>query len=70
MLGVIGILSFSLFIFPRTGVVGTQLLVAFLGGAIAIHLQHQEPVIKAILVHILVVLTAVIRFPELIQRAV
>lgn len=68
MIGVIEIISLILFIIPRTGVVGTLLLVAYMGGAIATHLQHQQPVAVAVLIQILVWITAVVRFPELKQR--
>src|SRR5690554_7066139 len=39
-IGVIEIISLILFIIPRTGVLGAMLLVAYLGGAIATHLQQ------------------------------
>jgi len=67
-IGVIEILSLLLFIIPRTGVLGTMLLVAYLGGAIVTHLQHQQPIAMAVSVQILLWVTAIVRFPELGQR--
>ena len=67
-IGVIEIVSLMLFIVPRTGVLGTLLLAAYLGGAIVTHLQHQQPIVVAVGVQMLLWITAVIRFPELRQR--
>ena len=67
-IGVIEIISLILFIIPRTGVLGAMLLVAYLGGAIATHLQHQQPIAMAVIFQILLWVTAFIRFPELKQR--
>ncbi len=67
-IGVIEILSLILFVIPRTGIVGTLLLAAYLGGAIVTHLQHQQPVVMAVAVQTLLWVTAFIRFPELKRR--
>lgn len=67
-LGIIEIISLLLFILPRTGILGTLLLVAYLGGAIVTHLQHQESIVIPVIIQILLWITAFIRFPELKQR--
>lgn len=67
-IGTIEIISLILFIVPRTGILGTMLLVAYLGGAIVTHLQHQQPVAMAVIFQTLLWITAFIRFPELGQR--
>lgn len=67
-IGIIEIISLILFIVPRTGILGTMLLVAYLGGAIITHLQHQQPIAMAVIFQILLWVTAFIRFPELKQR--
>lgn len=67
-IGIIEIISLILFIIPRTGILGTMLLVAYLGGAIVTHLQHQEPIAVAVIIQILLWITAYVRFPELKQR--
>lgn len=67
-IGIIELAALVLFIIPRTGVVGTLLLIAYMGGAIVTHLQHNQPVVVAVVVQTLVWVTAFIRFPELNQR--
>lgn len=68
MLGVIEIVSILLFIIPRTGMLGLLLLAAYLGGAIATHLEHQLPITVPVVLQCLLWITATIRFPELSQR--
>lgn len=68
IIGVIEILSLLLFIFPRTGLLGTLLFAAYMGGAIASHLEHQQPAFAPIIIQCLVWITAAIRFPELSRR--
>lgn len=67
-IGIIEIISLILFIIPRTGIIGTLLLAAYLGGAIVTHLQHQEPIAMAVIIQMVLWITAFIRFPELSQR--
>ncbi|GAA4326668.1 DoxX family protein [Mucilaginibacter gynuensis] len=67
-IGIIEIVSLVLFITPRTGVLGSLLLIAYMGGAIVTHLQHHQPIAMAVAVQIILWLTAYIRFPELRQR--
>ena len=67
-IGIIEVISLILFIVPRTGILGTMLLVAYLGGAIVTHLQHQQPIAMAVIFQTLLWITAFIRFPELKQR--
>lgn len=68
LLGLIELGSVILFAFPRTGVLGLLLLAAYLGGAIATHLQHQQSILFPAGFEALVWLTALIRFPELSAR--
>lgn len=68
VLGIIEALSALLFLVPRTGLLGTLLLAAYLGGAIATHLQHQQSIAFPVMLEIFVWVTAVIRFPELTAR--
>lgn len=67
-IGVIEITSLILFIIPRTSVIGMMLLVAYLGGAIVTHLQHQQPIAMAVIIQVTLWITAFVRFPELRQR--
>lgn len=68
ILGLVELLSAILFIVPRTGVLGTLLLAAYMGGAIATHLQHGLPLIPVLVIEALVWIAAIVRFPELRQR--
>lgn len=68
MIGLVEITALVLFIIPRTGVLGGLLLAAYMGGAIATHLQHQQPVAMAVAVQVVLWIALVVRFPELWQR--
>jgi hypothetical protein len=68
ILGVVELLCAILFIYPRTGILGTLLLAAYMGGAIATHLEHGESIVAPVIVAAFVWIVAVIRFPELRQR--
>ena len=67
-LGLIELLSVVLFIIPRTGLLGTLLLVAYLGGAIATHLEHNQSIIAPIAIACFVWVVAALRFGELTIR--
>jgi DoxX-like family len=68
IMGTIELLSIILFAIPRTGLLGTLLLVAYMGGAIAIHLTHALSVMAPCAIASLLWITATVRFPELRQR--
>ncbi len=68
ILGIVEVLPILLFLYPRTGVVGFGLLSAYMGGAIATHLQHSLPITAPIVLECLVWITAAVRFPELTSR--
>jgi hypothetical protein len=68
IIGIIELISVVLFIIPRTGVLGTLLLVAYMGGAIASHVILEEPFLFPAAVAAFVWIAAVIRFPELTRR--
>ncbi|BAV06434.1 integral membrane protein [Filimonas lacunae] len=57
-----------MFLFQRSGVLGTLLLSSYLGGAIATHLQHQQNILFPMAIEAAVWITAIIRFPELTRR--
>lgn len=67
LIGFIEALALILFIVPRTGLLGALLLIAYMGGAIATHLQHQQPVALAVTVQALVWIALALRFPEVLQ---
>jgi len=68
VIGMIEILSVIVFIIPRTGLLGSFLLIAYMGGAIATHLQHQQPIAMAVAVQIILWITVAVRFPETLER--
>jgi uncharacterized membrane protein YphA (DoxX/SURF4 family) len=68
LLGVVELLALILFVIPRTGIIGSLLLIAYMGGAIATHLQHQQPIAIAIVVQILLWVSVGLRFPEVLHR--
>jgi uncharacterized membrane protein YphA (DoxX/SURF4 family) len=67
-LGIIEIIGAVLFIIPRTGMLGTLLLIAYMGGAMATHIVLGESFLFPALVQVFVWIVACIRFPELPQR--
>lgn len=70
IIGVVEIISLILFLVPRTGMIGALLLIAYMGGAIATHLQHQQPIAMAVAVQVVLWIATLLRFPELKQRLV
>jgi uncharacterized membrane protein YphA (DoxX/SURF4 family) len=67
-LGVIELIASALFIYKRTAVIGTLLLVAYMGGAIATHLEHGQPLLFPVLISAFVWIVAVVKLPELSNR--
>ena len=68
LLGFIEILSLVLFILPRTGIIGTLLLCAYMGGAIATHLEHGQSIMAPCIIQVFLWAVAIYRFPELTNR--
>ena len=65
LIGIVEVTSLILFIIPRTGILGTLLLSAYMGGAIATHLQHGVPILAPCIIQAFVFVVAFYRFPEL-----
>jgi len=65
MLGVVELACAILFIIPRTGIVGTLLLAAYMGGAIASHLEHGVSIVAPCIIQTFMLAVAFYRFPEL-----
>jgi len=65
LVGVVELVSVVLFIIPRTGILGTLLLAAYMGGAIATHLEHNDSIVTAAAIQAILWIVAVIRFEEL-----
>lgn len=67
-IGLTEIICAILFAIPRTGVLGTVLLIGYIGGIILAHIQGGMPVIPMVILGIAIGLTGYIRFPELGSR--
>lgn len=67
VIGVIELVALVLFLIPRTGILGSLLLIAYMGGAIATHLQHQQSIVMAVGVQVLVWIAFVLRYPQVLQ---
>jgi hypothetical protein len=67
-LGIIELISVALFLYPRTGILGSLLLIAYMGGAISTHVEFAQPLMAPIAISAFVWVVAVIRFPELSKR--
>ncbi len=70
IIGIVELAALLLFLIPRTGVLGGLLLIAYMGGAIATHLQHQQPVVMAIAVQVLLWIALVLRYPALLSMLI
>lgn len=67
LIGLGELISALLFILPRTHSIGVLLLSAYMGGAIATHMQHNEPYVFASLFLLVVWVTAYLRHPEVLH---
>lgn len=70
MIGIVELFSVILFVIPRTGIIGTVLLAAYFGGAIATHVFSHQSLGAVIGFEVVICLTAILRFPELTQRLI
>ena len=68
IIGIVELIAVILFIIPRTGILGTLLLAAYMGGAIATHVEHNQSIMAPAVVAAFVWIVAVLRFPELTLR--
>ncbi|HTJ50558.1 MAG TPA: DoxX family protein [Cyclobacteriaceae bacterium] len=67
-LGVLELIIVGLFLYPRTGIIGSLLMIAYMGGALAVCFVTRQPVIPLIIIQILIWIASGLRFPELRQR--
>lgn len=68
IIGVVELISVILFLVPRTGILGTLLLAAYMGGAIAVHTTRSMSILAPSLIQAFIWITAIVRFPELRSR--
>jgi hypothetical protein len=64
-IGMLEVISALLFLLPATRSAGLLLVSSFLGGAIATHLEHGQPVIQPSVVLLLIWLGTWLRHPEM-----
>ena len=67
LIGIGEIVSALLFLIPRTNSLGLLLLSAYMGGAIATHMQNGEPYILPSIVLLLIWVAGYLRHPEVLQ---
>jgi len=68
ILGVLELIIAGLFLYSRSGIVGSLLMIAYMGGALAVCLVTGQQIIPLIFIQILIWVTSVLKFPELGQR--
>ena len=68
LLGILELSSAILFLIPRTGILGTLLLAAYMGGAIAVHSSHGISIVAPTVIEAFIWIAAIVRFPELKTR--
>lgn len=68
LLGVLELFIVALWLFPRTGVLGALLAIAYMGGAMAVHFVYNQPILTPLAIQVLIWLVSVYRFPELTKR--
>lgn len=64
IIAVAELVSAVLFLYPRTRAIGLILLSSYLGGAIAAHMGHGEPVYQPAFILILIWIASAVRNPE------
>ena len=69
-LGILELIITALFIYPKTGVVGALLMIAYMGGAMAVLFVSHQPYVFIIVIQALIWITSALRFPELKSRLV
>jgi hypothetical protein len=67
-LAILQLVIAALFLIPRTGVVGTLLMIAYMGGALAVLFVSGQPFAFLIVIQVLIWIAGLLRFPELGQR--
>lgn len=68
ILGILELLMVVLFLVKRTALVGALMMIAYMGGAMAVHLTTGQSMLAPTLIQVFVWIVAAYRFPELTQR--
>ncbi|MDA3616359.1 DoxX family protein [Polluticaenibacter yanchengensis] len=70
ILGILELIIAAIWIYPRTGILGTLLAASYMGGAIAVHFVNNQPILIPVIIQMVIWLTAAYRFPELTKRII
>lgn len=70
ILGILELLIVAVFLVPKTAFVGLLLMIAYMGGAIAVHFVNHQPLATVIIIQILIWATGFFRFPEWSNRLI
>ena len=70
ILGVLELIIVALFLYTRTGVVGSLLMIAYMGGAMAVHFVTGQSLGVVLITQILIWIAAAVRFPEITKRLI
>ena len=68
LLGILELTIVVLWLIPRTGVAGALLMMAYMGGAMAVHVVGGQSVAGPLIIQMFIWIVAAYRFPELTQR--
>ena len=68
MLGILELAIVAIWLLPKTAVAGALLLIAYMGGAMAVHYVNHLDITGPAVVQIAVWIVSAVRFPELTQR--
>lgn len=68
ILGVLELVMVILFLVPKTGIIGSLLMIAYMGGAMAVHLTSGQSIVLQTIIQVLIWLVSAYRFPELLSR--
>ncbi len=68
LLGILELSIVVLWLIPRTGVLGTLLAIAYIGGAMAVHFVNNQSILFPAFIQIIIWSVAIYRFPELTKR--
>lgn len=68
LLGVLELIIVATFLYTRTGVLGALLMIAYMGGAMAVHFVTGQSMVTVLIIQILIWIASTLRFPELTKR--
>lgn len=70
VIGIVELAALMLMLIPRTGLLGFLFLIAYMGGAIATHVLHRQPIGMPVGVQVLIWIALALRYPETLNTLV